>query len=223
MQANSADTAVPRHTSFDAATLRTHEQYKLLTGTVIPRPIALVTTLGPHGVNAAPFSFFNAIGVKPPMVMLSIGPGEDSLKDTVRNLERLPEFVVHIVDHTSRHGMNLCAIPFPSAVSEVAHAGLRTEPSLKVAPPRLIDFPAQFECRVLEMRKIGRLPYTLVIGEVLQFHYREGIVDTAFNVDGQKLDPIGRLAGKMNYTRIDGRFSMPLPDMPSMPEVLHSK
>lgn len=223
MKADSTDMAAPRHTSFDAATLRTREQYKLLTGTIMPRPIALVTTLGPHGVNAAPFSFFNAVGVKPPMVMLSIGPREDSLKDTVRNLERLPEFVVHIVDHASLHSMNLCAIPFPSKVSEVAYAGLRTEPSVKVAPPRLPDFPVQFECRVLEMRPIGRLPYTLVIGEILQFHYREGIVDAAFNVDGEKLDPIGRLSGTMNYTRIDGRFSLPLPDLAEMADVLNTK
>ncbi len=217
MQAESRDTP-PRYTSFDASTLRTREQYKLLTGTVMPRPIALVTTLGPHGVNAAPFSFFNGIGVKPPMLMLSIGPNDQGgLKDTVRNLEQLPEFVVHIVDHASCQGMNQCAIPFPSEVSEVAHAGLRTVPSLKIAPPRLADFPAQFECKVMEMRRIGRLPYTLIIGEVLQFHYREGLVDAAFNVDGAQLDPIGRLAGKMNYTRIDGRFAMPLPETPDLP------
>lgn len=194
---------------FDPASMRTHEQYKLLIGTVMPRPIALVTTIGPEGLNAAPFSFFNAIGVKPPMLMLSIGPRDGAVKDTVHNLQAIPEFVVHMVDYASVQKMNICAIDFARSINEIERAGFRTAPSVKVRPPRLIDCPVQFECRVMDMRKIGRLPYDLIIGEIVWFHYRAGLVDADLNVDAELLDPIGRLSGELNYTRIKSRFAMP--------------
>ncbi len=199
---------------FDADALRGPQQYKLLTGTVVPRPIALVTTLGPGGPNAAPFSFFNALGVNPPMVMFSIGPRDGQSKDTARNLETTPEFVVHIVDYATRDKMNVCAIDFPSGINEIERAGYRTAPSVKVRPPRLLDCPVQFECKVMETLTLGRAPYTVVIGEVVWFHYRKGLVDERLNVDQALLDPIGRLTGQFNYTRISGRFSMPLLPLP---------
>ena len=201
-------------TRLDPAELRTQEQYKLMAGSVIPRPIALVTTLGPNGPNAAPFSFFNAIGVKPPMVMFSVGPREGAEKDTVRNLRHLPEFVVHIVDYASAEKMNICATEFPAHINEIERAGFHYAPSEKVAPPRLLDCPVQMECRVIEMREMGRLPYVVVFGEVLLFHFHEGIVDDRLNVDAARIDAVGRLAGTLNYTRIDNRFGMPILPVP---------
>ena len=208
------DRSAAEMVGFDPSALRTHEQYKLLTGTVTPRPIALVTTLGEKGPNAAPFSFFNAIGVKPPMLMISIGPRDGALKDTVRNLQVLPEFVVHMVDHASLEKMNVCAIDFPEQVNEIERAGFRTLPSVKVRPPRLADCPVQFECKVVEIRPVGRLPYHMIIGEIVWFHYRSDLVDERMHVDSARLDPIGRLAGRLNYTRVDSRFSLPALPVP---------
>lgn len=108
---------------FDAATLAWQDQYKLMIGSVTPRPIALVTTLGANGPNAAPFSFFNAIGSPPPMVMFSVGDKESGAKDTIQNIREIPEFVVHIVSDAIKDKMNICAVDYPRGVNELAEAG----------------------------------------------------------------------------------------------------
>lgn len=203
----------PDFVHYDASKMRQRDQYRLLLGVVVPRPIALVTTVGPAGPNAAPFSFFNAIGVKPPMVMLSVGPRDGEAKDTARNLRAHPEFVVHIVDQATRERMNICGIEFPHHVNEIERAGFHTRPSVKVAPPRLVECPVQLECVVADMREIGRLPYTLIIGEVLHFHCRRGLVDEQFAVDVRSLDPIARLGGD-GYLGLGGIFPMPRLPLP---------
>ncbi|MEK7878122.1 MAG: flavin reductase family protein, partial [Pseudomonadota bacterium] len=108
-----------------------------MTGSIVPRPIALVTTLGPHGTNAAPFSLFNMVGSAPPMLMFSVGnQGDDREKDTVQNIRFLPEFVVHICNESIAERMNICATDFPTGVSELEKAGFTSTPSVKVKPPR---------------------------------------------------------------------------------------
>lgn len=194
---------------FDAAKLAWQDQYKLMIGTVTPRPIALVTTLGPDGPNAAPFSFFNCIGAPPPMVMFSVGDTESGAKDTVRNIRDIPEFVVHIVSDAIKEGMNVCAVDFPRGVNEIAKAGFTAVPSRKVRPPRIAEAPIAMECRLMQIMEVGDKPYHLVIGEVVYFHYHEGIVNERFHVDIGQVNPIGRLAGKGGYTRVTDRFEMP--------------
>lgn len=194
---------------FDAATLAWQDQYKLMIGTVTPRPIALVTTLGPDGPNAAPFSFFNCIGAPPPMVMFSVGDTESGAKDTVRNIRDIPEFVVHIVSDAIKEGMNVCAVDFPRGVNEIAKAGFTAVPSRKVRPPRIAEAPIAMECRLMQILEVGDKPYHLVIGEVVYFHYHEGLVNERFHVDIGRVNPIGRLAGKGGYTRVTDRFEMP--------------
>ena len=196
-------------TDFDAATLDAQTQYKLLIGSVTPRPIALVTTLGSQGPNAAPFSFFNAIGSDPAMLMFSVGDKDGGAKDTIANILEIPEFVVHIVSDAIKEKMNICAIDYPRGVSEIAEAGFTALASTKVRPPRIAEAPVAFECRLLQRLELGRVPYHVVIGEVVYFHYREGIVDERFHVDVGKINPIGRLAGRGGYTRITDRFEMP--------------
>jgi flavin reductase (DIM6/NTAB) family NADH-FMN oxidoreductase RutF len=196
-------------TEFDAAVLDAQTQYKLLIGSVTPRPIALVTTLGSQGPNAAPFSFFNAIGSAPAMLMFSVGDKEGGAKDTVANIREIPEFVIHIVSDAIKEKMNICAIDYPRGVNEIAEAGFTALASKKVRPPRLAEAPIAFECRLLQMLELGRQPYHVVIGEVVYFHYHEGIVDERFHVDVGKVNPIGRLAGRGGYTRITDRFEMP--------------
>ena len=201
-------------TEFDGATLDWQNQYKLLIGSVTPRPIALVTTLGSQGPNAAPFSFFNAIGANPGMVMFSISDKQGAAKDTLANILEIPEFVVHIVSDAIKEKMNVCAIDYPRGVDEIAAAGFTALPSKKVRPPRIAEAPVAFECRLMQHLELGRGPYHMVIGEVLYYHFHEGIVDDAFHVDVGRIDPIGRLAGRGGYTRVTDRFEMarlPLP------------
>lgn len=196
-------------TEFDAAALDAQSQYKLLIGSITPRPIALVTTLGSQGPNAAPFSFFNGVGSDPAMLMFSVGDTAGHAKDTIQNIREIPEFVVHIVSDAIKEKMNICAIDYPRGVNEIAEAGFTVVASKKVRPPRIAEAPVAFECRMLQILDIGRVPYHLVIGEVLYFHYHEGIVDDKFHVDVGKINPIGRLAGRGGYTRITDRFEMP--------------
>ena len=192
---------------FDPALLSEREQYKLMTGSIVPRPIALVTTMGPSGVNAAPFSLFNMAGTDPPALMFSIGTQEDGReKDTLTNIRVLPEFVVHICSEAIAVAMNMCATDYPAHVSEVAEAGFATVPSLKVKPPRIAEAPVQMECRVVDIVPNGRRHH-IVIGEVVMFHFRDGIADEGCNVDLTALQPIGRLSGP-RYARIRDVFAL---------------
>ncbi len=196
-------------TEFDAAALDAQTQYKLLIGSVTPRPIALVTTLGSQGPNAAPFSFFNGVGSDPAMIMFSVGNTSGHAKDTVENIREIPEFVVHIVSDAIKEKMNVCATEYPRGVNEIEEAGFTALASKKVRPPRIAEAPIAFECRLLQMIELGRVPYHLVIGEIVYFHYHEGMVDARFHVDVGRVNPIGRLAGRGGYTRITDRFEMP--------------
>ena len=195
-------------TEFDAAALDAQTQYKLLIGSVTPRPIALVTTLGSRGPNAAPFSFFNAIGSNPAMLMFSVGNKDGGAKDTIANILEIPEFVVHIVSDAIKEKMNICAIDYPRGVNEIAEAGFTAVASKKVRPPRIAEAPVAFECRLLQKLELGGVPYHMVIGEVLYYHFQEGIVDERYYVDTGKINPIGRLGGRGGYTRITDRFEM---------------
>ncbi len=199
---------------FDPARLAPDQQYRLVASTVVPRPIALVTTMGGGVVNAAPFSFFNMVGVDPPILMISVAPRAGAttaapvMKDTVRNIEAGGEFVVNIVGRAMAEKMNRCAASLAPGRSEIEAAGLRTAPSLKVAPPRLAECPASFECKALHILKLGRKPNTMIVGEVVHFHYRDGLVDADFNVDGAALDAVGRISGRGLYTRLTDVFAM---------------
>jgi len=191
----------------DPASLEEREQYKLMTGSVVPRPIALVTTLGPLGVNAAPFSLFNMVGTDPPSLMFSVGSqGDGREKDTLANIRLLPEFVVHICCEAIAPAMNVCATDYPSHVSEVEQAGFTTAPSIKVKPPRIVEAPVQMECRLTQIVPQGKRHH-IVIGEVVMFHFHDGIVDHRHNVDLQALRPIGRLSGQ-RYARVSDVFAL---------------
>lgn len=195
-------------TEFDAAKLDARSQGKLLSGSVTPRPIALVTTLGSKGPNAAPFSFFNAISSDPVMLMFSVSDKDGGAKDTYANLLEVPEFVVHIVSDAIKEKMNVCATEYPLGVNEMDEAKFTMLPSVKVRPPRIAEAPVAFECRMTQVLDLGRAPNHVVIGEVLYYHFHEGIVDAQFYVDTAKIDPVGRLGGKGSYARITDRFEM---------------
>jgi flavin reductase (DIM6/NTAB) family NADH-FMN oxidoreductase RutF len=196
----------------DCRALDSSQQAKLITSAVVPRPIALICTEGPAGLNAAPFSFFNIASVDPPMVMFSIGPAQyqraGEPKDTFANLEASPEFVVHLVDYENREEMNACCPEYPASVSELEVAQFTLAPSVKVKPPRIIDFPVQFECVVTEMHDLVGSRHRLVVGEILYAHYREGVFNEQMHVHLAALDTIGRLSSPGTYARITDRFQM---------------
>ncbi|MBO6785044.1 MAG: flavin reductase family protein [Alphaproteobacteria bacterium] len=202
---------------FHASDLAVEDQYKLMSGAIIPRPIALTVTLGPDGPNCAPFSFFNCIGVSPPMFMIACSPktgpksggSTGALKDTVANLKHHPEMVVHIVDYELRNRMNACALDFDSDVDETQIAGFNTAPSVHVKPPRITDCRVQLESRLIEIKEMGTLPYYLILGEVVHFHMDDDVVNDRLHVDPGTLDALGRMAGNGGYTRITDKFTMP--------------
>ena len=201
---------------FKAEELKVEDQYKLMSGSIIPRPIALVSTLGPDGYNAAPFSFFNCIGVSPPMFMISCSPRDglmgskkkNNVKDTVANLRHCPEMVVHIVDYDLRNRMNVCAHDVDSSVDEIEEAGFTMQESEVVKPPRLAECRVQFESKLLDIHEMGKLPYYLILGEVVYFHISDSVINDELHIDPNSLDALGRLAGSGGYTRILDNFVM---------------
>jgi flavin reductase (DIM6/NTAB) family NADH-FMN oxidoreductase RutF len=175
------------------------DAYHLLVGLVTPRPIAWVTTVSPAGVvNLAPFSFFNAFGANPPVVVFSPTNKRDgSKKDTLRNVEAGGEFVVNASVASLAEKVNLTSRELPPDQSEVELAGLHTTPSLKVKPPRVAESPAALECKVLQIVPVGGGPIAgnLVIGEVVMIHVADEVLDAAGRPDPRKLRTVARLGG----------------------------
>jgi flavin reductase (DIM6/NTAB) family NADH-FMN oxidoreductase RutF len=194
--------------------------YKLLVSTVVPRPIAWVTTQDVDGtVNAAPFSFFNAVSGNPPVVVFGIGgrePGD--IKDTGGNIRRTGQFVVNLVSNALAEQMNITAIDFPKEVNELAEAGLNIAPSSKVKPPRIAESPVSFECERLVVVEVG-VDRAVVLGKVVAIHVADQFVLDPIRcyVDTPNLDLIGRMHGRGWYSRTTDRFEMPRIDVMDWP------
>ncbi len=198
--------------------LALRDRYKLLTGTIVPRPIAVVATVSPDGsTNLAPFSFFCGVGSNP--VTLAFCPGnkpDGTDKDTLRNC--LPpaeggtgEFVVNVATEGWALQMAATAEPLPHGDSEFDLAGLTALPSRLVAPPRVAESPVAYECRTLQViRTNPGAPGggNLVLGEVVCAHVDDALVNERWHVDSGALKAIGRMGGS-EYCRTEDRFSMP--------------
>lgn len=199
---------------FDFETLAAGERYKILTSTIVPRPIAWVTTLSADGVRtAAPFSFFNAMGKDPPLLAVGIQSNDDgSLKDTSRNIRDTGEFVVNLVTEAVVEAMNLTSIVAPPEVDELELAHLETVPSRKVKPPRIAASPVAFECRLHTPLAFPSGQF-VVIGEVMQAHVHDDFVlDRDRNyIDTLRLKPIGRMHGRAGYVRTMDTFEVARP------------
>ena len=179
----------------DPSELGAEQAYRLLTGIVVPRPIAWVSSLSETGgVNLAPFSTFTFVSPKPPMLAFSVGRRGGVYKDTARNILKSEEYVVHIADTSLLEAVHESSIEFEPHVSEVEHLKLETAPSEKVAPPRLVDAPIAMECRLRQCLEFGDTRSRLIVGEVLAFHIRDGLVENG-KIDTAALDPIARIAG----------------------------
>ena len=193
---------------FDFSTMAPSQCYKLLVSVVVPRPIALVTSLSREGVvNAAPFSFFNLMGDDPPILILSIERKPDGLaKDTARNIAEQGEFVVNLVDEATAERMHACSRDYPSHESEAAAVGFATLPSRAVAAPRIAESPVAFECVLHE--KLETDSRYVFIGRIKWLAARDGLIDTqAWRVNLREYSPIARF-GASFYTRTNDRFSL---------------
>ncbi|MFE5321976.1 flavin reductase family protein [Paenibacillus sp. NPDC056579] len=201
--------------SIDPAVNSERDNYKLLIGSIIPRPIALVTTLSASGVlNAAPFSYFNIVAANPPMVSISVQRKQGVPKDTARNAAATGSFVVHIADESYIEKLNQTAAGLAPDVSEVEFAGLTAVPSEQVSVPGLAEARIRMECVLEHALPIGGAEGSpaadLLIGRVVRFHFDESLYDGG-HIDPQALQPVSRLAGS-NYSRLGDIFAMARPD-----------
>ena len=200
--------------SFDFEQLTERERYKLMIGTIIPRPIALVTTVDEHGrINAAPFSFFNCLSADPPILAIGVENNADmSFKDTGHNIRMTEVFTVNIVSFAIAEAMHVCGAKYPRGVDELKEAGLTAMPGEKVASPWIAEAPAAFECRRHVTLELGR-SRQIVMGEIVYAHYQDGVVDPErLHVDPAAVDAIARLGGDTCAT-IRDRFEMLTPKL----------
>jgi flavin reductase (DIM6/NTAB) family NADH-FMN oxidoreductase RutF len=195
---------------FDFEAMPPMDRYKLLLATVLPRPIAWITSRDRNGgVNAAPFSFFNVFGSDPATVGVGIGsraPGEP--KDTRANIRATEQFVVNLVPFALAQQMRVTSIAFPREIEEPSQAGLALTASERVTVPRILNAPVSMECTF--MQEVGLGNFSLVLGRILFVHVAdEAVLDAGrLHIDSAKLDLIGRMEGGW-YTRTTERFEMP--------------
>lgn len=207
--------SAPGTITFDFAALNPRERYKLLIGAVVPRPIALVTTVDENGtVNAAPFSFFNCLSADPPILALGVEyRPSGAQKDTGRNVRQTLGFTVNIVSDALLEGMNVCAVPFEPGIDELVAAGLTAMPGVKVPCPWIGQAPAAFECRHHTTLGIGN-SREIILGEVVYAHFRADTIDPQkLYVDPAALDAIGRMGGH-GYATTRDYFDLPTMSVP---------
>jgi flavin reductase (DIM6/NTAB) family NADH-FMN oxidoreductase RutF len=191
------------------------EFYRILISTVAPRPIAWVSTLNNGHLNLAPFSFFNVVSAKPPMLGFSPSlrqvDDKPAPKDTLRNIRETGEFVVNVVTFAVAEAMNLTSGEYDSSVDEFALATLTTRPSQLVRPPQVAESPASFECKLNRIIDFGTEPgsSSLVIGEIVCVHFEDSVLKEG-RLDPDSLDLVGRMGGTQ-YSRTTGRFNMKRP------------
>jgi flavin reductase (DIM6/NTAB) family NADH-FMN oxidoreductase RutF len=187
------------------------EAYLLTTSTITPRPIAWVSTVNTEGApNLAPFSFFNAVTGSPPTVMFSVGQRDGIAKDTLRNVDEVGEFVVNLVDEAHAEAMNLTAGSWEYDQNEFDIAELEPIPSIDVRPPRVAGVPVAMECVVTQIVPVKDSGNVMVLGQIVRFHVREGLLLEGGLVDTAKMRLIARLGGP-DYMRTGEVFPMQRP------------
>lgn len=199
--------------SIDPRTNTERENYKLLIGSIIPRPIAFVTTLSEDGVlNGAPFSYFNIVSSNPPMISLSIQRSGGKQKDTARNILLKQEFVVHIVDEQNVKKINQTSANLPPYESEIEFAELTQVDSTKISVPGVKQAKIRMECILensLELGDKDNPGCDLLIGKVVQFHIENDLYENG-RIDARGLAAVSRLAGA-NYAKIGEIFAIKRP------------
>lgn len=200
--------------TIDPANETVQNLYKILIGSVVPRPIAFVSTIDPSGIrNLAPFSFFTVASANPPVICFTpmVRPSGKPVKDTLQNIRDTGEFVINIVSEDFGPQMNVTAGDYPPEVDEFEVAGLTPVKSDLVRPDRVGESRVQMECRLLRIVEVSALPMggSVVFGQVLRFHVADDAVEN-YRIDPAKLCAIGRMGGAV-YTRTTELFEMERP------------
>jgi len=200
---------------FDMRALPMADRYKIVTSTITPRPIAWITSMSRAGVvNAAPYSFFNAVGAEPPLIVLGLlkNMATREMKNTAANIVETGEFVVNLVSEADAEIMNLSSVDAPAHVSEIDYAGIETLPSTVVAPPRIATSPVSFECRKVAALDIGS-HQTVMIAEILIAHIGDAFISDPrkLYLDTPAMKLIGRTHGAGWYVRNSDSFQLDRP------------
>ncbi|TYP68935.1 flavin reductase family protein [Paenibacillus methanolicus] len=201
--------------TIDPALHSERDVYKLMIGSVVPRPIAWVTTLSENGVlNAAPFSYFSIVSSNPPLLGVSVQRKGGEMKDTARNTIARGELVIHIVDEDNVAQANATAASLPPEESEAELAGLTAVPSEAIAVPGLAEAKIRMECvldQVVPLSRPGETEPTgdLLIARVVRFHVSESVYQNG-RIDAGKLQPVSRMAGH-DYASLGRLFSIDRP------------
>ncbi|QYR23151.1 flavin reductase family protein [Paenibacillus sp. sptzw28] len=201
--------------SIDPAAQTDLENYKLLIGSIVPRPIAFVTTLSKDGVlNAAPFSYFSIVANKPPLLSVSVQRKQGVMKDTARNAIDAGAFVIHITDESIIVKVNQTAASLPPSESEVSMAGFTPAASDMIAVPGVAEAKIRMECLLERAVPLGGSEgdpaCDLLIGRVVRFHIADEVYEEG-HINPAKLAPISRMAGS-NYSKLGELFSIARPD-----------
>lgn len=194
----------PAMKSIDPGDLDPRDVYQLMISSIVPRPIALVSTISEAGItNVSPFSFFNGVASRPPIVSISIARGKDGEKDTMRNIRHGRDFVVNIVDRALAEKAVATSASFDAGTSEFEVVGLTPIPSDKVKSPRVAESPVHFECFAVEIfESPGGSDVSLVLGRVLRFHVARRLWGDR-RLDPAELDPVARLGSDLYATLTD--------------------
>ena len=196
--------------------LKVSEIHQYMLDSIAPRPIAFVSTISNDGhVNLSPFSFFNAFGANPPILIFSpaLGGRDGATKDTLDNIKDVKECVVNIVDYNMVQQMSLASTEYPKGVNEFVKSGLTEEKSELVRPPRVKEAPVQMECIVKEVISTGDKggAAQLVICEIVMMHIKEEIIGEDGRIDPIKIDQVARMGGNWYSRAAKGLFSIPKP------------
>ncbi|CDR52111.1 flavin reductase family protein [Staphylococcus schweitzeri] len=200
--------------TFEAQSLTARENYKLLIGSIIPRPIAFVTTLNQDSsVNAAPFSFFNIVNNHPPMIAIAVQRTGGKRKDTALNIERTGDFVVHITDEYNVQDINETAAPLAYGDSELSRTELSLVTSTTIKTPGIKDAKMRFECKLSQMILLGDAldGADLIIGEIVTYHIDKSIYEGDFKINPHALQAVSRLAGN-DYAKLGETFTINRPE-----------
>ncbi|MBS4214547.1 MULTISPECIES: flavin reductase family protein [Neobacillus] len=199
--------------SIDPATISERENYKFLIGSIIPRPIAFVTSISKDGVlNGAPFSYFNIVSANPPMISLSIQRSAGRQKDTARNILESNEFVVHIVDEQNVAEVNKTAATLPPDQSEIDLTDLTPVESVRISVPGVKEAKVRMECLLEHSIELGGKDSPgcdLIIGKIVQYHIESSIYENG-RIDPRGLTAVSRLAGN-SYAKIGDIFEIERP------------
>jgi|TARA_B110000285_G_scaffold90397_2_gene103659 flavin reductase (DIM6/NTAB) family NADH-FMN oxidoreductase RutF len=203
--------------SLDPVQLDTKEVHKILLSSVAPRPIALASTIDSKGnVNLSPFSYFNVFSSNPPILIFSPSRRvrDNTTKHTLENAIETKEVVINVVNYSIVEQMSQSSREYDRGVNEFVETGLTEVPSLKVKPPRVLESPISFECKVDNIVSLGESGGAgqLIIAKVIQIHINRDYLDAEGNIDSEKLDLVARMGGDW-YTKAnkESMFKIPKP------------